>query len=210
MTVFSSSTALSLCFVTLLAALSARCQAFTPSPLQQQHHHQLQSSTTPNLSKTSLSAGLFGENGIVGNLFGKEQQDNGPKTVVDLAAKDVKIGALRFLLNIYLVGEQNKPAPKSWLTRQGDDGKSLQIYYNDGSGMLQLELQEYAIKAVRYGEKPSLQYVLQESILLHGILDELAGVAFDVEAEQEKRLLYLANEDVIDKARETLPARAAS
>jgi hypothetical protein len=118
----------------------------------------------------------------------------------------VKVGALRFLLNIYLVGEQNKPEPKSWLTRQQDDG-TLQIYYLDGTGMLALDLQEYGIKAIRYGEAPSLQYVLQESILLQGILDELSGLAFDVEAEPEKRLLQLADEEAIVKARETLPAR---
>jgi hypothetical protein len=129
-----------------------------------------------------------------------------PKTVVDIAASDVKVGALRFLLNIHLVGEQNKPEPKSWLTREGDYGM-LGIYYQDGTGMLSLELQENSIKAVRYGEKPSLQYVLQESVLLHSILDELSDVAFEVEAEQKNRLLTLTDDTVIEKARESLPAR---
>ncbi|EEC48460.1 predicted protein [Phaeodactylum tricornutum CCAP 1055/1] len=159
---------------------------------------------------TSFSLGIFGDSsgsGILSNLFGSK--DPGPKTVLEIKASDVKVGALRFLLNIYLVGEQNNPQPKSWLTRQGDSG-DLMIYYADGTGMLSLELQEYSIKAVRYGENPSLQYKLQESVLLHSILDELHNVAFGVEdIDEGKRLLQLKDDTVISKAREKLPARKA-
>jgi hypothetical protein len=190
--------ATALVLLAAMAALSSQCcSGFTPS--------QLQSVSTPRPS-TSLQAGLFGQDGILGGLIGKKEQ--GPKTVVDIEASDVKVGAMRFLLNIHLVGEQNKPEPKSWQTREGDYGM-LEIYYQDGTGMISLELQENSIKAVRYGEKPSLQYVLQESVLLHSILDEISAVAFEVEAEQEKRLLKLADDTVIEKARESLPARKA-
>lgn len=195
---FLRSTTVALCLV-------VACHAFAPIQQQQHSSHLQQPSTHTTRSTTYLKAGIFGESGILGGLFGSPSNP-GPKTVVDLPASNVKVGALRFLLNIYLVGEQNKPEPKSWLTRQQDDG-TLQIYYLDGTGMLALDLQEYGIKAIRYGEAPSLQYVLQESILLQGILDELSGLAFDVEAEPEKRLLQLADEEAIVKARETLPAR---
>lgn len=111
------------------------------------------------------TGGLFGgEGGILGGLLGGNEQ-KGPKTMIELPAKDVKIGALQFLLNIHLVGEQNKPEPKSWLMRSDEKG-DLQVYYQDGTGMLSIEMQEYAIKMIRYGEKPSLQYQLQESVLL--------------------------------------------
>ena len=128
--------------------------------------------------------------------------------MIDIPAKGVKIGALRFLMQIHLVGIQNEPEPNSWLTKQGNDGE-LEIYYKDGTGMLSLEFQEYSIKALRYGEKPSLQYMLQESVLVHTILDELNNVAFGVEdeIEEEKRLLRLKDSDALDKAREKLPAR---
>jgi hypothetical protein len=197
MSPFAYPRATALFVLAALAALSSQCcSGFAPSQLQ---------SVSPPRPSTSLKAGLFGQSGILAGLLGNK--DKGPKTVLDLATSHVKIGALRFLLNIYLVGEQNKPVPKSWLTQQDNDGTSLNIYYQDGSAMISLELQEYSIKAVRYGEKPSLQYVLQESILLNGILDELSAVAFEVEAEQEKRLLGLLDETVIEKAREALPAR---
>jgi hypothetical protein len=143
---------------------------------------------------------------LFGNLFG-QASSVGPKKLVEIPAQDVKIGALRFLLNIYLVGEQNKPSPNSWLTRQGDDG-DLQIYYQDGSAMLSIDLQEYAITITRHGQKPSLQYQLQESLLLHGILDELDNVVFGMDdIDETKRLLRLKESNSIDKARETLPAR---
>lgn len=154
--------------------------------------------------------GLFGNDGVLGSILGTGS--GGPKTVIEIPAKDVKIGALRFLLNIHLVGEQNKPEPKSWLTKQGDEAGDLQVYYQDGTGMLSIELQEYGIKMRRHGQKPSLQYQLQESVLLHSILDELANVAFGVEddgIEAEKRLLVLQDDDAIDKAREKLPAKQA-
>lgn len=126
-----------------------------------------------------------------------------------IPAKEVKIGALRFLLQIYLVGEQNKPTQNSWLTKQGDEG-DLQVYFSDGTGMVSLDLQENSITAVRYGQKPSLQYQLQESVLLHGVLDELNNVVFDVDdIEEDKRLLRLADNDAIYKARQQLPARKA-
>lgn len=194
--VYPLTTALFL-LVAATAALSSQCcSAFAPSQLQ---------SVSPHRPSTCLQAGgLFGK---LEGLLGGNNSDQGPKTVLDLAASDVKVGALRFLLNIHLVGECNKPEPKSWLTREGDYGV-LNIYYQDGTGMLSLELQEYSIKAIRYGEKPSLQYVLQESVLLHSILDEISDVAFEVEAEEKKRLLRFPDETVIEKARETLPARA--
>jgi hypothetical protein len=182
----------------LAALLSQHCSGFSPSQLK---------SASPTRPSTFLQAGLFGASGKLGGLFGNDNKEQGgPKTILELAASDVKVGALRFLLSIYLVGEQNKPEPKAWLTQQTDDG-SLNIYFMDGSAMISLDLQECSIKAVRHGEKPSLRYVLQESILLHGVLDELSALAFDVEAEQEKRLLRLQDASVIEKARETLPAR---
>jgi len=138
-------------------------------------------------------------------LFGRKA--TGPPVILDIPAKDVKIGALRFFLQIHLVGSRNQPEPNSWLTKQGENGE-LQIYYKDGTGMISLELEDYGIKAIRYGEKPSLQYVLQESILLHGILDELDTVAFDVgDIAEEKRLLRLNDPQALVKAREKLPAR---
>ena len=158
-------------------------------------------------SRTALSDGFLSD--VLGGLFKSEPA--GPHLIMEIPASQVKIGALRFLLQIYLVGEQNKPEPKSWFTKQGDELGDLQVYYQDGSGMLAIELQDYGLKFMRHGEKPSLQYRLQESVLLHGVLDELSNLAFETsEIEEDKRLLRLKQTDAIDKAREALPARKSS
>jgi hypothetical protein len=158
-------------------------------------------------SRTTLQEGFLNDllSGVMGN------KSNGPETIMQIPARDLKIGALRFLLQIYLVGEQNKPVPKSWFTKQGEQPGELQVYYGDGTGMVSIELEDYGIKFVRHGEKPSLQYRLQESVLLHGVLDELTKVSLEMsDIEEEKRLLRLDDSAAIDKARDALPARPSS
>lgn len=184
-------------FLLLSTLLLSTCQAFV-SPL------------APIKHSTSLQGGLFGNDGILGGIFGEEA--SGPKTVIDLPCKDVKIGALRFLLQIHIVSQQNVPAPKSWLSKQADDPNNLNVYYADGTAMLEVKLNDYSIEFLRHGAKPSLQYVLQESVLLHSILDELEGVVFGVEdnIKAEDRLVVLNNDSALQQARDSLPARAAA
>lgn len=159
--------------------------------------------------KTSLQIG-----DALGGLFGggdKNQEFDKGTTVLEVQAKEIKVGGLRFFLNIYLVGQCNTPEQRTWLVQQDDDGK-LDLYYKDGTGMLSVSIAEYAITATRFGQKPSLQYMLNESLMLHGLLDELNTLAFEVDdIEEEKRLIQLNDPgDAIELAREKLPAKPAS
>jgi hypothetical protein len=190
-----------LLLVVLLLSVVSNCGAFivpTTSIVQ------------PKLDRSVSTAlfGLFGQDGnILDNVFGSNAS---PKTILEIPTKNVKIGALRFLLQILLVGEQNKPTPKSWVTRPGDDSGTLEVYYQDGSGMFSIQLQEYSISVQRHGARPSLQYQLQESVLLHTVLDELRSVALGVEEDniaEDKRLLILQDNSAIDLAQSKLPAR---
>ncbi|GAX11498.1 hypothetical protein FisN_22Lh191 [Fistulifera solaris] len=161
-----------------------------------------------SLHRSSVSRSQHSSLELFGGVLGK-QETSGPPVIIDIPAKNVKVGALRFLMQIYLVGIQNEPAPKSWLTKQGGDG-DLQVYFKDGTAMVSIDFQENGVKVRRFGDAPSLQYMLQESVLLHGILDELNNVAVEVDdIEQEKRLLQLNEPDDIQKARFKLPARKA-
>lgn len=148
---------------------------------------------------------------IFGDLFGqKEEKKQGPKTVVDISASKVKIAPLKFFLQIYLVAEQNTPTKGSWVINNNDENRSLDVYYKDGTGMFSVGIDEKSIKILRYGESPSLEYMLQESALLHGVLDELNQIAFEVDdIAPEKRLLQFDDDNVLNKARENLPARKA-
>jgi hypothetical protein len=151
----------------------------------------------------------------VGNLFGgifasnKEETEEGPKTIIDIPVTSLKVGPLKFYLQIFLVGEQNKPLPNSWILNQNDDRGTLDYYFTDGTGMISIDCTENHLKLRRYGQKPSLQYVLQESVLLHSLLDELTTITFAEDIETDKRLLQLVDNTAFDKARETLPARKA-
>lgn len=200
LTAFRCTLVVRLLLVAVLAFLSSDAgHAFAPQ----------YATSKSRMKTTAVHAGLFGQDSVLGGLFGGK---DGPKTIVDLPAKDIKIGALRFFLQVFLVGEQNKPEPKSWSTKQGDEAGELQVYYQDGTGMLSIRLQEYTISIVRHGERPSLQYQLQESVLLHSVLDELSSVAFGVaedNIELEKRLLVLQDDASIERARKKLPARKA-
>jgi hypothetical protein len=93
---------------------------------------------------------------LFGGLFGGGSSNNeGPKTVLDIPAKEIKVGALRFFLQIYLVGQCNTPEQGSWLSRQNESG-GIDMFYKDATGMCSIDFTEYSIKVQRHGTKPSL------------------------------------------------------
>lgn len=174
-------------------------QGIAFSPIQRTENLSVRSNNS--LLKINLFSNLFGGNKA-------EADPNVPTTIFEIPTLGVKIGALQFLMQIHMVSEGNKPEPGTWFPKQNNEG-GLDLYFKDGSGMCTIVISEYSIKAERYGAKPSLQYLLQESVLLHSVLDELEKTAFGVEEiEEEKRLLRLREDDGIDKARTILPAKA--
>ena len=205
-------------------------EAFSPAPpplatIMQE----LICSTTSNRDLVIAAAGrggggLFGQDnnskgfGKSGNnkpkttLGGGGDGGGGSKLVLMLPATNVKVGPLRFYLQVFLSGEiQNVPVKNSWLTQQGEGDGEIQVYYQDGSGMISIQLDENKITMTRRGTSPSLTFLLQESILLHSVLDELNAIAFDVgdDIDPSKRLLQFVNDDAIETARKTLPAQRA-
>ena len=147
--------------------------------------------------------------GVFGGLFGKKQTEdpNAPKRIFDVPVDSIKIGGLRFVLGLHLIGQQGTPEKGTWMANQADDGV-LDMYFKDETGKFSIALSENCISVDRYGPRPSLQYLLQESLILHGVLDEMNTLAFegDDEIKDENRLLK-PNDGAIEKAREVLPAR---
>lgn len=160
-----------------------------------------------NEARTSSTTQL---NGLFGNVFGKKEEEADPSIptrIMDIKCTSVKTGGLRFALGLFLIGQQGTPVKGSWKANQASDGV-LDMYYVDNTAMFSVHITDFLIYVDRYG-KPSLQYQLQESLILHRFLDELNTLASEGEdIEEENRLLVLSDpENNIENARAKLPAR---
>lgn len=130
------------------------------------------------------------------------------RLVLEIPVLLIKRGGLGFILGLHLIGLDD--ARGTWGPNQSSEYSLDMHYLGDGSGMFQLIFDDDAIRVYRRGSRPSLAYLLQESVALHGILDELSALCFDESIESGNRLLRLdAPGDAIDRARATLPARKA-
>lgn len=145
-------------------------------------------------------------------LFGSNEEDSQqtdlskPTRVLEIPVASLKQGGLRFSLGLYLIGLQDGGM---WRANEASS-TILDMYYKDNSAMFQIVLKANAINVDRYGQ-PSLAYVLQESLVLHSVLDEINKLCNDLDdIKTENRLIQLENADAIEKARATLPARKAS
>ena len=96
-----------------------------------------------------------------------------------------------------------------WTTDQPNDNL-LTMLFKDHSAMLSISITGDSIVVSRHVDTtPSLQYQLQEAVLLHKLLDDLQALATSDEVRQEDRLLTLENIDAIDTCREALQAKPA-
>ena len=130
----------------------------------------------------------------------------GSTRILTIPFRSVKVGGLRLYLSLYLMGMQNTPTKGAWAAHQSGDA-GIDVYYGDQTGALCIELDEdvSAITLDRMGSGPSNAYVMHESGLIEGLLDELETIAGDPEIAVEDRLLVLEEPGTaITEAREGL------
>ena len=114
------------------------------------------------------------------------------KIKLHLTAKTMKTGGLRLYCSLYLMGLQNTPEPKCWKAQQFDSHEVIQFTDNE-------------ITVDRLGSWPSHRYLIDESMILNGFLDELNSIVNEGDVSEEKRLLTLPEPcDAIEKAREAV------
>ncbi|KAL7536664.1 hypothetical protein ACHAWF_005528 [Thalassiosira exigua] len=161
---------------------------------------------TQQLRVTSLRGSLFGlgegEKKVPPSQRGGDPSI--PTRVLEIPVSSIKKGGLRFALGLHLIGQQDNG---TWKANQANES-SLDMFFKDNSAKISVVLDENLIGIDRYGARPSLVYMLQESILLHSLLDELKTLAFEGSIEDENRLLRFEKEELA-KARAALPARKA-
>jgi hypothetical protein len=151
----------------------------------------------------------------------------GTTLLLSISAKQLKPGGLRLFLMFYLMGMQNTPHPQAWKACQpttsgsdeDDDNKHvLEMYFHDATGMIQIEMisrndsdeeatNKYQVRLLRCGSVPSTAYLMQESLIVDGILDELQQCAFDGSVAPTDRLLIPEPTTAIEDARQALAFR---
>ncbi len=229
MTASSSRYSLLLLLGTLLVFLASSSDAFQPSASTPRSTGLVATRTTPTHTQHTPTQKTVATStqlhNLFGNLFGNKESSQEPAAstnnnpvvdVFEIPTKVIKVKPLKFFLQIFFVGIQNTPFKGAWLLNANEEVEEyLEVYFSDGSGMLSVQFDEsFGLRMQRKGTRPSLQYMLQESVLLHSVLDELEAIAFgegDGNVKDEERLLQFSeeNQDVLARARAQLPARAA-
>jgi len=204
--------------VLLTCLLGGSIAAFVPPPPPVSNHGTID---------RGLAAGnFFDEIGKIFNGSGNnDPEDEGKKTsnnildaeilrggaidentfrLFEIPAKSMKPGGLRLFLSLHLMGQQNTPNKGSWKALQMEDGAAIDMVFHDESGSLAIRFFDDKIAVDRLGKAPSLQYLIQESVILQGFLDELSAICFEGDVEEGNRLLVMDEPgDWIERARAT-------
>jgi hypothetical protein len=126
----------------------------------------------------------------------------GCTNIFTIDAKSLKLGACRLYLSLYFMGESNNPEKRTWRMNQNGDG-GIDLYYKDTSAALIVVFKEDAILVNRLGSSPSMEYLMQESNMLNGMLDQLDEISMDSSINENDRLLCIEG-DQVDKVRQSL------
>jgi hypothetical protein len=136
----------------------------------------------------------------------EQQQYMGNTRILTIPVESLKVGGLRLYMSLFFMGQCNTPDKGSWQSWQSGDA-GIDVYFHDQTGALLIELCEETNRIVvdRMGTSPSNAYMMQESVIIDGLLDELDAIANDEEIPLQDRLIVLKDPgDAIDAARESL------
>jgi hypothetical protein len=201
--------------------------AFLPSPSIVYVRSGKAESSTPTSLQLSSGGGIFnrwnrfwhqvkGDDDDDINRRGeankKDDKDDemaaGMTLLLSIPARQLKAGGLRLFLMFYLMGMQNTPHRNAWRANQPSTEEYVleMIFQHDSSARVQIDLLEDEIRVLRCGSLPSTAYLMQESVIVDGILDELHRCAFggDDSIAAEDRLLIPEPSNAIEVARESL------
>jgi hypothetical protein len=181
-------------------------------------------SAAPSATPMSNSNSFGGKSNVQGarpQENGSDIDDNEPAgtyRVVTIPVESLKPGGLRLFLMFYLMGLQNTPERNTWRANQPNtptsgynsqttaDDYVLEFWFHDSSAILSIMLGSKEIRVNRIGSQPSNAYLMQESVVLQGLLDELQSCAMDGNVTVTDRLIVLPSSQphAIEDAREML------
>lgn len=131
-----------------------------------------------------------------------EEDYAGCTDIFKINVKSLKVGGCRLYLSLFFMGEANNPTKGSWKMNQNGDG-GIDMYYKDTTGALIIEFRDDAIVVKRLGSNPSMDYLIQESNMLNGVLDQLDEIAMDISIDESDRLICI-DDNEINAVRESL------
>lgn len=164
----------------------------------------MQMSFLDDVGKFFENLGRGGEEAALPGNPSEEMVDGnytGSKRIITIPAKTMKMGGLRLYCNLYLMGLQNTPEPNCWKASKSDDSE-VNLRYVDLSGSIIIQFSEECITVDRLGSSPSNKYLMHESMILNGFLDELNAIVYEGDVSDENRLLTLPEPgNQLDEAR---------
>jgi len=101
------------------------------------------------------------------------------------------------------MGQQNSPTKGAWKVSTTEDSTINMIFNDETAGLVVLFADE-KLSVQRWGDSPSLQYLIQESVILNAFLDEVNAIVFDGEVREEDRLLVLEKVEDLEEARKSV------
>lgn len=136
-----------------------------------------------------------------------EDDPNAPTEVFSLPIpNNVELDSLLQSVGTYLVSRQNKPMVGAWIISKYG-ASTLHALFKDHSAMFSISFGSPKIVFERHtdaNKRASLQYMLQESVLLHGVLDELLRLVSEGEFKEYNNKEF---DKGLEAARAKLPAR---
>jgi len=138
--------------------------------------------------------------GVDAEIVEEEGVYTGSTRIITIPAKTLKLGGLRLYCNLFLMGVQNTPEKGCWKASQSDNSE-VNLRYRDLSGSIIIRFTDDGITVDRLGSSPSMKYLMDESMILNGFMDELNAIVYDGDVADENRLLTLVESDAIEKAR---------
>ena len=211
----------------LLLNVATLASSFTPNAAWNQVPQQHSADNKQLMTQLLAEKGEYGNkffnglfDGIGKQLFGDndgDKSDNGgnmntkiiapgdQNRVFEIPAKSMKPGGLKLFLSLHLMGQQNTPNKGSWKVLSTDDGNVDMIFHDESAGLLVRFLDD-KIAVDRWGNTPSLQYLIQESVILNGFLDELQAISLEGDVKEEDRLFVVREESsgAIEQARNAI------
>ena len=198
----------------VLGCLAESIEGFSKNPSCMSHGWSKQCASLKRKSSAALHSSFFSS---LENFFNGGNNDDdddnlnndevaGTNRLVTIPVKSVKPGGLRLFLMFYLMGMQNTPDRNSWRADQpSSEDYVVDFFFHDQTALLSIHLNEDEVTIDRVGSSPSTVYLMQESVVIEGILNELDLCAFDDKVAVDDRLLVLKEpQDAIERARDSL------